>query len=134
MQTLIALRWYLLVAALFSGAAMLLPMLIPSSVYWNVRPDALLTFTPFLQGAGVFAMSRALTARGAKAKLAVVLGYVAAAAWLVAVIGGVLAQAAGPGGLVFGFFLVLPGIAIGLLTQIIAIVSFVRAEPRPPAT
>ncbi len=135
MQFLIASRWYLLVGALFCGAIMLLPIIYPASQYWNVRPEALLMFTPFLQAAGTRGMSDHFKARGVSAKGSVLAGFVAAAAWLVAVIGGVLAQAAGPGGLVFGFFLVLPGIAIGLIMQIIAFVSFfLRAEPRPPAT
>lgn len=133
MQSLIASRWYVLVGALICGAAMLLPVAMPSSQYWNVRPEALMLFAPFLQGGGTFAMSRALAARGVKAKLSVAAGYISAAAWLIAVIGGVLGQAAGAGGLVFGFFLVLPGIAIGLLTQIAAFIGFVRAE-KPAAT
>ncbi len=128
MQALIASRWYLLVAALICGAIFLLPLILPSSQYWNVRPEALMLFTSFLQGAGTYGMSRALAARGAKAKLSVACGYVSAAAWLVAVVGGVLGQAAGPGGLVFGFFLVLPGMAIGLIAQIAALIGFIRAE------
>jgi len=128
MQFFVTSRWYLLIGALVCGATILLPLFIPSSLYWNVRPDAPLLFTPFLQGAGVYGMGRALTERGVQAKLVVNLGYIAAIAWLVAVVGGVLAQAAGPGGLVFGFFMVLPGIAIGLITQIIAFISFVRKD------
>lgn len=133
MQALISLRWFLLVGALICGAAMLLPVAMPSSQYWNVRPEALMMFAPFLQGGGTFAMNRALAARGAKAKLSVAGGYISAAAWLIAVIGGLLAQAAGAGGLVFGFFLVLPGLAIGLIAQIAAFIGFVRAE-KPAAT
>jgi hypothetical protein len=133
MQFLIASRWYLLVAALFCGAILLLPIIYPASQYWNVRPDALLMLTPILQGAGTRGMSDQFKARGVSAKRSVLAGYVSAVAWLIAVVGGLLAQASGAGGLVFGFFLVLPGIAIGLVTQIIAFVSFVRAEPRSPA-
>lgn len=131
MQFLIASRWYLLVGALVCGATMLLPIVYPASQYWSARPEAvLLMFTPFLQAAGTRGMGEHLAARGVNAKRTVLVGYVAAAAWLIAVVGGLLAQASGPGGLVFGFFLVLPGIAIGLITQIIAFVGFMRADKR----
>lgn len=128
MQFLIASRWYLLIAALFCGAIMLLPIIYPASQYWNVKPELLLMFAPLLQGAGTRGMSDHLKARSVSAKRTVLVGYVSAIAWLIAVVGGLLAQASGAGGLVFGFFLVLPGIAIGLVTQIIAFVGFMRAD------
>lgn len=128
MQTLISARWLLIVAAALCGAAFLIPIVYPASQYWNVRPEGAMLLLPFLQWAGTLGMSRHFAARGAAAKLAVQAGYVAAIAWGVALIGGLAAQASGPGGLVLGFLVVLPGAGIGLIAQIVALVGFVRAD------
>lgn len=128
MQTLIAARWFLIVAALICGAAFLLPFVYPASQYWAFRPEQLMMLVPPLQWAGTLGMSRNLAARGVAARAVVQVGYVAAIAWLAALIGAAVGQAAGPGGLVYGILLLLPAAAIGLLAQILSFVGFMRAE------
>lgn len=123
----------LLVGALICGGAFLIPILDPASQYWAFRPEMLMMLVPPLQYGGVVGMRAYLAARGVAAKWPLRIGFVAAVAWLVAMIGGALAQAAGPGGLVLGMFVLLPAALIGLFGIVIAFVGFVQAEGRVSA-
>jgi hypothetical protein len=134
MQALIALRWMLLVAALLFGLSMLLPIIYAPALYWRFPLESLMLLAPPLQWAGVAGMSRHFAARGVNAKLSVRVGYAAAIGWAVAIVGGMLGQAAGPGGLVYGFFVMFPGIAIGVLGQIGSLIGFALAEGRRAPT
>lgn len=128
MQTLIAARWFLIVAALICGGAFLMPLAYPASQYWAFPPERLMILVPPLQWAGTLGMSQHFAARGIAAKPLVQAGYVAAIAWLAALIGAAVAQATGPGGLVYGMLLLLPAAGVGLLAQILSFIGFMRAE------
>lgn len=132
MQTLITARWFLIVTALIFGAAFLIPFAYPASQYWAVRPERLMMFVPPLQLAGTIGMSRHFAARGVAVKQLVQAGYVAAIAWLAALMGAAVSQASGPGGLVYGMLLLLPAAGVGLLAQILSFIGFMRVERTAP--
>lgn len=112
-----ALGWVALIGALACGLVMGLPLVAagvapPASLY-----DVAMMAAPALQVVGVFLLRRAGVARG----WAVVAGYLAAVAFVVAWIGATRGVEAGAGGLVYGLFMLMPGIALGLLLQIVTL-------------
>lgn len=119
MTTLIRLRWMLLVAALFcplTGALLLFAqgMLSPLgiSLWWSA---------PVLQAAGTFAMSRRFGIQRAQDDWAVAVGYLAAAAWLIALLTMVIES----GFLDFSnLFRGLQAMALGVLMQIATLIGF----------
>lgn len=125
MQTLIQTRWLLLIAALVCGLLTTLPWIYPPAMYWGVSFDWAFPGAAVLQMLGAFAMSKA----GAK-RLWVIVAFVSAVAWAIAFVGAMLGVAAGPGGLVYAFFVMLPANAVAILTQIASFIGFVTTKPR----
>jgi hypothetical protein len=130
MAVLIKARWPLLVGALLCGASFLLPLVYPAAQYWPIRPEALMLLVPPLQFAGAEGMRRHLAANGVGAKWAVRLGIAAAIAWALALAVGTVGAAMGPGAIVLGILVLLPAIAIGLISQLVAFVLFMNAEQK----
>lgn len=115
-----ALGWILLVVALACGVVLGLPWIAPGLAPPSAVYDAAMLSAPALQLVGVFALRRAGVARG----WAVVIGYLAAVAFVVAWIGATMGVAAGAGGMVYALFMLMPGIALGLLLQVAALILF----------
>ena len=125
MQILVQARWLLLTAALVCGLLTALPWVYPPSMYWGVSFDWAFPGAAVLQTLGAVAMSRARSKR-----LWVIVAFVSAVAWAVAFVGASLGVAAGAGGLVYAFFIMLPANAVAILTQIAALIGFAMARQR----
>lgn len=121
LQALIQARWLILLAAFLCGWSTALPWVYPPALYWDVSFDWALPVAAVLQGMGTFAMSKS----GAR-RLWVIIGYISAAAWLIAFLGALAGVAAGAGGLVYGFFVLMPALVVGALTQVVALIGFAR--------
>lgn len=124
MQILISLRWVLLGLALACALAFGLfffgisPVTLPiEACLWAGGP---------LQALGVFAMHKHLATNGG---WPVIVGYVAAALWIVAIWAAQAATAAGAGGLVYGLLVLFPSIGIAGVLQLIALIGFARRKP-----
>ncbi len=131
MQSLAPLRWGLLIAAFISGAAYWAPPLTASTGSADVNnliSNVTAFLAPIMQVTGTFAMGAHLQTRGAKAGWAIVVGFSAAAVWLIALLAGLAGQAAGAGGLAWGLLLMLPAAILGPILQIAALIGFANAE------
>ena len=123
MQVFVQARWALLVAALVCGLITTLPWVYQPSMYWGVSFDWAFPGAAVLQALGAVGMSRARAKR-----LWVTVAFISAVAWAIAFVGAALGVAAGAGGLVYAFFVMLPANAVAILTQITALIGFAVAK------
>lgn len=123
MQILVQARWPLLIAALVCGLLTMLPWVYPAAMYWGVSFDWAFPGAAVLQTLGAVAMRRARAKR-----LWVIVAFVSAVAWAIAFVGATLGVAAGAGGLVYAFFIMLPANAVAILTQMAAFIGFAVAQ------
>lgn len=132
MQKLIAYRKALVWAALIAGVVTIAMAFVPTQGP-TLPVDIFMLAAVVLQGAGVTGMRAHFKARNEPAILVVWAGYAAAVAWLAAWLSALAGVAAGPGGLVYGLLITLPGMALGILLQAVTVAVFVAKE-RKPAT
>lgn len=123
---LVQLRWVILGAALICGLITILPWVCPPSMYWGVSFDWAFPGAAVLQGIGAIAMMQARAKR-----LWVIVAFVSAVAWVIALVGATLGVAAGAGGLVYGLFIMLPANAVAVLTQIASLIGFAAQKAAP---
>jgi hypothetical protein len=123
MQGLAKARWLLLGAALVCGILAALPWVYAPSVNWNAALEWAALAAGLLQAIGTFATTRA---PASAALLWVIVSYAAAVIWVVVHFAGVAAVEAGPGGLVYGLLIMMPGTGLALLLQFVALIGFSR--------
>ncbi len=124
MRVLVRLRWVLLIVALICGGVCVLPLVMPEAPVPSVAFDVAAVLAVVLQALGIWAM-RASGVRG----WPLFVGFLAAIIWAVAYAAAMAGVAAGPGGLVYGLLIMLPGMALGLLLQVAALTGLAMRKP-----
>lgn len=116
-------RWVLLSAALICGVGFALVVFAFTSIVGSPIFEVLFPAAAPLQALATFAAHARL-----KALWPTIVGYLAALLWLAAYLTAMAGEAAGPGGLVYGLLIMLPGIALGAVLQLAAALGFYLAE------
>ena len=130
MQTLMELRWPLLIAAFF--CALMWAAALAPPFFYEVSQTLPLNLALYaaapLQAAGVYAMAAKrgfdLTTRA----WPLIIGAAATLAWAIALLGNLAGAVTGSGGLVYYFYVIQPMAAVGFALQLAALIGFARAR------
>ena len=126
-------RWVALIAALAAALAVFAVPLTPLQGFLPARGgDAALSVmivaAAALQAVGARGMSLSLRGRGKHAPVSVILAYLGALCWVIALLAGLWATQSGPAGITIGLLLMAPAAIFGLALQIVALAALARVD------